>query len=133
MWAGHHHHSILQCRLPANTLRWLPLRACSGIILLHASRPLYSYYTQPINLSVFVLTLTAMPSLMCLQVGETSLVNVIDYSDPENPALLKTFEIAQTGTDIEVCDGVVAVGMVGEETSDPGTVSIAAVLFYLLA
>eukprot|EP00192_Tetraselmis_astigmatica_P008053 CAMPEP_0117669582 /NCGR_PEP_ID=MMETSP0804-20121206/12217_1 /TAXON_ID=1074897 /ORGANISM="Tetraselmis astigmatica, Strain CCMP880" /LENGTH=671 /DNA_ID=CAMNT_0005477665 /DNA_START=40 /DNA_END=2052 /DNA_ORIENTATION=+ len=58
-------------------------------------------------------------------VGETALINVIDYADPAKPELLKTFAIPETGTDIEVCDGIVAVGMEGEEVTSPGQI-----LFY---
>eukprot|EP00951_Prasinocladus_malaysianus_P026459 scaffold234804_cov41-Prasinocladus_malaysianus.AAC.1 len=54
-------------------------------------------------------------------VGESAVVNVMNFEDPESPMLEHSFNIDATGTDIEVCDGVVAVGMQATTgTTDPG-------------
>ena len=45
--------------------------------------------------------------------GETGVVNVVSYADPAAPVLLETIATTSTGTDIEFCGGVVAVGMEG--------------------
>jgi len=49
-------------------------------------------------------------------VGETGFVNILSYADYANPELLETVDIGGTGTDIEVCGGLVAIAMEGLPT-----------------
>lgn len=57
--------------------------------------------------------------------GDLSAFAVVDLSDPSNPTLLDTLEMAAYGsgvTSVAVKDGLVAIGVVGESTQHDGSV-----------
>jgi hypothetical protein len=61
-------------------------------------------------------------------VGETGIINIINFTDPFAPALLGSFTIPSTGTDIEVCSGIVAIAMEGADNKQQlGKVRVTAI------
>jgi len=59
---------------------------------------------------------------MMYVVGENMILSVVDTTDPSHMKVVDVMELPHPATDIEVCDGWLAIGMEGSKKTDNGTV-----------
>tara|TARA_B100000809_G_scaffold22915_1_gene20100 strand:+ start:113 stop:493 length:381 start_codon:yes stop_codon:yes gene_type:complete len=62
---------------------------------------------------------------MAYVASEQGFVNLVDYSDASQPKLGASIDLSEhTITDVDVCGGLLAVGVVGATKTEPGTVKV---------
>jgi len=62
---------------------------------------------------------------MAYVASEQGFVNLVDYSDASHPKLGASIDLSEhTITDVDVCGGLLAVGVVGATKTEPGTVKV---------